>query len=147
MVANAAGNRNQRQCNLRQLCIQPFVEGGKLRNNHSHQVSHQHDQQHGKDNRIGDCRFHFAPCGIDDALILDIAADDFFQVATFLSSIERRGVHLGEHSLRLESFRKQGSRFDASADVREQLLKVGILHPLREEVQRLENRKTGMNQG
>ena len=81
------------------------------------------------------------------ALEADIAVQDLFQVAAFLARQQRGGVDFLECPLRGKGVGKQFAALHSFANILQQGLHVRVLLPLDQQIQRVQNRQSGLDQG
>src|ERR1700691_1888154 len=131
----------------RQVRAEGVIKQGKLRNDEGDEEGHHHDQHAHQQGGIHERGDELLAEAYRQALERNVAPEDFLEVAALLARQQGGGVNLGEDTLRLEGFREQFAAAHAIAHVLQHRTEEHIALPLDEQLERLNDGQTGMNEG
>src|SRR6202035_1444219 len=130
-----------------QLRAHILIELGKLRH-HVRDQKHQH-QRHDRDQqrRIHQRNRQLLLEGQRHFLERDVAGKHFFHVAALLARHQSAGIDFRKSTLARKRVGQQLPGFDPVAHILQQALQIRIALPLDQQIQRIQNRQPGFDQG
>ena len=124
-----------------------LIQRGELRNHKGDEEGHHHDQHDHQQSGIDQRSRQLLAKTHRQALERDIAAHHLFQVAALLTCQQCGGVHLGKNFLRLERIGEQLATAHPVVHILQHGTEEEIALPLDQQLQRLDDRQAGMDQG